>query len=100
MFKYSLCLPCGQRIPLSSRRRTASLRRFGVSCSTGACRGLGSRTAEAIALDSVPIFTVTSTVSLVGDDDGLESAIMGHALHAANQGERTTVRCAHAPIDA
>ena len=53
---------------------------------------------EAIALDSVPIFTVT--VSLVGDDDGLESAITGHALHATNQGERTTARCAHAPIDA
>ena len=39
--------------------------------------------AEAIALDSVPIFTVT--VSLVR----LESAITGHALHAANQAGRT-----------
>ena len=39
--------------------------------------------AEAIALDSVPIFTVT--VSLVG----LESAITGHALHAANRAWRT-----------
>ena len=39
--------------------------------------------AEAVALDSVPIFTVT--VSLVG----LESAITGHALHAANRAGRT-----------